>query len=205
MFCLKVADDIELGLLEPRHAAALTELVDLNREDLGRFLPWARHQTREDTDTFIGASLQKFARGDGFEAAIMVGGEMAGMLGLHAIQRPIGATELGYWLAPAHRGRGVMTSAIEGLLPLLFGAYQLNRVEIRCDPDNHASRRVAERLGFRHEGTLRAVNPRGDGVAGDAMVFGLLRDEWASRAGNHRGRTSTRTRAMAPQDEELKA
>lgn len=207
MFCIRVADDIELGLLEPRHAPTLAALIDRNRDELGRYLPWARCQTLGDTRTFVAASLQKFAQGDGFEAAVLVNGEMAGMLGLHYIRSPLGGTELGYWLAAAHQGRGVMTRAIAGLLPVLFGAYDLNRVEIRCDPGNRASRRVAERLGFRHEGTLRAVGPDRDGIAADAMVFGLLRDEWDSRveAGAGQGQASARKRATAPQDEERNA
>jgi len=39
-------------------------------------------------------------------------------------------------------------------------------------------RRVAERLGFRHEGTLRAVHPAGGSEPADLEVFGLLRSEW---------------------------
>lgn len=188
MFRLPVADGIELALLEPRHVDLLAGLIDRERGHLSEFLPWAAGQTKDDTRRFVERSLQKFAAGDGFEAGVLVGGELGGMLGLHYLDRAVGSTELGYWLARGLRGQGVMTRAIGGLLPLLYEGYGLNRVEIRCHPDNLKSRRVAERLGFRYEGTLRAVHAGAAGHPTDAMVFGMLRAEW--RAGEN-GATAT--------------
>jgi ribosomal-protein-serine acetyltransferase len=36
-------------------------------------------------------------------------------------------------------------------------------------------------LGFTHEGTLRGQLRRPGGERGDAMVFGMLREEWLAR------------------------
>lgn len=178
MFRLPLADDLELALLEERHAPELAALVARNREHLGRFLPWAWETDEAATAAFLRGALEKFARGNGFEAGIRLHGELVGMLGLHYLDRTVGATEMGYWLARTASGRGVMTRAAAGLLRVLFEQLGLNRVEIRCRPDNLPSRRVAERLGFRHEGTLRAVHPGGGEEPADLEVFGLLRAEW---------------------------
>ena len=48
-----------------------------------------------------------------------------------------------------------MTEAAGTLADLAFKTFKCNRVEIRCDADNLPSRRVAERAGFKLEGTFR--------------------------------------------------
>ncbi len=50
----------------------------------------------------------------------------------------------------------------------------LARLELRTDPENVASQRVAERAGFTREGVLRAYNARTDGTRADAVVYSLL-------------------------------
>jgi ribosomal-protein-serine acetyltransferase len=178
MFSLRLGDDLELQLLEERHAPALAALVAENCDHLARFLPWASTTDEAAVRTFIQGALLKFARGDGFDAAVRLDGELAGVIGVHHLERDVGRAELGYWIGRRHEGRGAITRAVAGVTRMLFEEYGLNRVEIRCQPDNLRSRRVAERLGFRHEGTLRAVHPGSGGEPADLEVYGLLKDEW---------------------------
>jgi RimJ/RimL family protein N-acetyltransferase len=61
--------------------------------------------------------------------------------------------EIGYWLAPEVRGRGLATRAV-GLLAgwaLAPGGPGLRRLELHTHPENAPSRRLAERSGFVHE------------------------------------------------------
>jgi ribosomal-protein-serine acetyltransferase len=178
MFRLPLDDDLDLALLEERHAPELAALVAENRAHLSRFLPWAADNDEGATRAFLRGALEKFAHGNGFETGLRVRGELAGMLGVHYLDRVVGRTEFGYWLAQRFSGHGFMTRAVAGLTRVMFEQYGLNRVEIRCRPDNMPSRRVAERLGFRHEGTLRSVHPAGKDEPADLEVFGLLRNEW---------------------------
>lgn len=178
MFRLPLDDALDLVLVEERHAPRLAALVEENREHLGRFLPWALTSDEQSVREFLRAGLEKFARGNGFETGIFFEGELVGMLGVHYLDRIVGRTEFGYWISRRASGRGIVTRAVAGLSRIMFEEYGLNRVEIRCQPDNIPSRRVAERLGFRHEGTLRAVHPAGGGEPADLEVFGLLRSEW---------------------------
>jgi ribosomal-protein-serine acetyltransferase len=178
MFRLPLDDALALVLLEERHAPLLASLVAENREHLGHFLPWALTTDEASVRAFLRAGLDKFAHGNGFETGMWLDGELVGMLGVHYLDRVVGRTEFGYWIARRASGRGVVTRAVAGLTRVMFEEYGLNRVEIRCQPDNVPSRRVAERLGFRHEGTLRAVHPAGGGEPADLEVFGLLRSEW---------------------------
>jgi ribosomal-protein-alanine N-acetyltransferase len=59
-----------------------------------------------------------------------------------------------------------------------FESFQLEKLLARLDPRNGASRRVAEKLGMRFDGTLRGARADGDGGCADELTFGLLRSEW---------------------------
>jgi len=198
MFALRLADDIVLDLLEERDADELYALVDANREHLQRFLPWARIATPENERAFLRASLERFARGGGFDAGIRVGGTLAGALGIFNVRADVRRAEIGYWLAESFQGRGVMTRAVAGLARVLFEERGFNRLEIRCQSENLPSRRVAERLGFRHEGTLRAVHATASGLSADLEVFGLMRSEWEAA----RERPGERPRTAGPEGQE---
>lgn len=182
MFRLPVDDELELRLLEQAHVEALHALVCANRDHLARWMPWAVAPTLEGQRGFVLAGLQQFARGDGFQCGLWADGELVGAVGLHYLKRRIGATEIGYWLAEAAQGRGLMTRAVRGLLAALFGDAGLRRAEIRCHPDNARSRAVPERLRFRQEGVLRAVADF-NGEPHDQVVYGLLREEWQAAGG----------------------
>ena len=67
----------------------------------------------------------------------------------------IGAAQIGYWMDPGARGRGVATSSVRALCRWGFAALGLGLIEWRAEVGNLASRRVAEKAGFRVEATLR--------------------------------------------------
>jgi RimJ/RimL family protein N-acetyltransferase len=99
---------------------------------------------------------------------------MAGLFHFHETSR---RAEIGYTLARAHWGQGLMHEALVALVDHAFSALDLNRLEADIDPRNVASARSLERLGFRHEALMRErwiVN----GEVSDTGFYGLLRSEW---------------------------
>lgn len=90
-----------------------------------------------------------------------------------------GSAELGFWVAPWARRRGVVTRAVALVLDEAFhpDGLDLQRVLWRAVVGNWPSRRVAWRAGFRVEGTLRAELPDRGGVRRDAWVGTLLRGD----------------------------
>jgi RimJ/RimL family protein N-acetyltransferase len=100
-----------------------------------------------------------------------------------ATAAPLGVIELrvgppadvGYWLAPAGRGRGVMTRALRLVVEYGFRERDLARLELYTLLDNVPSQRVAERAGFVREGIVRARIESRDGDRHDAYVFALDR------------------------------
>jgi len=64
MFAYRIDDDLELRMLEERHAQALFEVIDRDREDLRTWLPWVDgSRSAEDVAAFVGSSRQEFAVG----------------------------------------------------------------------------------------------------------------------------------------------
>ena len=104
-------------------------------------------------------------------------GALLGMVGLHRIEQR--TAEIGFWLAPWARHRGVMSRAVTLVLDHALDpdGLDLLRVTWRAVVGNWPSRRVAWRAGFRVEGTLRAELVHRDGVRRDAWVGTVLRGD----------------------------
>jgi RimJ/RimL family protein N-acetyltransferase len=81
--------------------------------------------------------------------------------------------EIGYMVAPAARGQGVATRAVELLTRWSFEELGLLRVELRIDVENAASFRVAERSGYECDGVLRNVYFK-EGARCDLAVWSRL-------------------------------
>lgn len=80
------------------------------------------------------------------------GHRYVGHIGLGNItRRAFGSAYAGYWVDGSVAGRGVVPTALALLVDHAFGAAGLHRVEVNVRPENQASRRVAEKLGFREE------------------------------------------------------
>jgi len=67
----------------------------------------------------------------------------------------VGAAQIGYWMDPAARARGVATASVRALCGWGFATLGLGLIEWRAEVGNLASRRVAEKAGFQVEATLR--------------------------------------------------
>jgi RimJ/RimL family protein N-acetyltransferase len=123
-------------------------------------------------------NLADLRRGQGskFQWVIEVDGAPAGWITLVIANWEHGLGELGYALSTEWQGRGVMTVALGRLLDDLFSSTRLERLEARCAVDNHASRRVLEKCGFRREGTLRGYF-RLAGRRVDNHLYAMLRED----------------------------
>lgn len=108
------------------------------------------------------------------------GGTFIGRAGLHITDPLSGQAELWYILHPAHWGRGYIPEALQGLLRLGFGELGLHRVIIDTDPRNHASIRVAQKLGMRQEAHfIENIFLKGEWC--DSLIFALLDREFRAR------------------------
>jgi ribosomal-protein-serine acetyltransferase len=173
---------VSLRLLEERDAGELYALIDQNRAYLSRWMPWAREETREQLLDYIRLVRRQIGENNGLNTAITVDGALAGNVGMREVDWQNGVTELGYWLAEIHQGRGIMTAAVSAYLDYAFDVLRLTRVTLRAGVENVASRAVAERLGFTHEGTEREAERIGDRVH-DLAVYAMLATDARTRPG----------------------
>lgn len=87
------------------------------------------------------------------------------------------AGEICYGVGPDYEGKGYATEAAKGLIDYCFTKLNFHKVTADTDPDNLASQRVLEKLGFKLEGRLRdrqLIN----GKWVDELDYGLLKSEW---------------------------
>ena len=100
-------------------------------------------------------SLRREARlGLCFPLVLVFEGRFAGQVTVGAITRgSANSAYLGYWIAERLAGRGIMPTALALVVDHCFGPAGLHRVEANIRPENAASQRVVEKLGFRLEGT----------------------------------------------------
>ena len=101
-------------------------------------------------------------------------GWVIGSVHLSGIARgPFHGCSLGYGLDAQHTGRGLMNEALSALLDEAFSpAINLHRVQAAIRPENAASLRVVQRLGFREEGLARDYLYI-DGAWRDHLLFAL--------------------------------
>ena len=104
-------------------------------------------------------------------------GELIGSCGLFKWNQKWNSCALACELAPHARGQGLMSEAMQAMLDWGFEQMQLHRVEAWVHPQNTASLKLLERLGFKAEGTLRDAG-FWNGQRHDLDVLGLLSHEW---------------------------
>jgi ribosomal-protein-alanine N-acetyltransferase len=102
-------------------------------------------------------SLRRQARdGTAMPFAITYEGRFAGQLTVgNVVRGAFNSAYVGYWVDQAVAGRGVMPTALSLVVDHCFGPGRLHRIEANIRPENVASRRVVEKLGFREEGLHR--------------------------------------------------
>lgn len=181
MLICKADDEVELHLVEESHAGALLALEKgwphQPQIDEPMYCP-----SEDSIKAFIRASLSAFAEKKEILAGIWFRGTLVGLIQLRcnipAVMAPVTAT-IDYVLAPAYRGKGVMTRACRALIGHAFANMKLNRIECWVDVKNIRSLAIPERLGFKREGILRQRVFYGDWF-GDIVVYAVLKSEWNS-------------------------
>jgi RimJ/RimL family protein N-acetyltransferase len=113
--------------------------------------------------------------GEGVELTILERGSdvCRGRVGVEHISWKHRRVELGLWLAPQARGRGLAPRALRLVADWLFAACGIERVEVQTEPDNEPMLRSAEAAGFTREGVLRSYL-REHGTRTDIVMLSLL-------------------------------
>jgi RimJ/RimL family protein N-acetyltransferase len=106
-------------------------------------------------------------------------GRVLGTIGSHTLRD--GVAHVGYWTAPDARKQGYTCEALRVLTHWFLYDHGAARVELVTEPDNVASRGVAESVGFTAEGVLRSRLVL-RGRRADALMYSMLPSDSAARA-----------------------
>lgn len=140
-----------------------------------KYLIWKPHQNIEETRTFLGLCIQNWQDGSAFPYAIVLkeNNQLIGMLELRIQGHQ---SNLGYVLAKAFWGSGLMSEAVSAVVAWALAQPSIFRVSATCDVENVASARVLEKAGMKREGvfyrhTLHPnISPEPRDVFGYAIV-----------------------------------
>jgi len=142
---------------------------------------WIRKAWNDpDIARFIVATPSPFAQrwASGTDAELVIAdaasGEPLGLISLRVAERDPGLAAIGYWLRAEARGRGAATAGVRLVARWAFDALGVQRLELTTAPENAASQRVAERVGFTREGVLRGLVATENDGRRDNVMFSLL-------------------------------
>lgn len=111
-----------------------------------------------------------------FAITLQDGGNVAGAIGLEA-QPERGRGEIGYWIGVPYWNRGYVTEAARAVLAWGFESLGLHRIFAYHFTRNPASGRVLQKIGMKHEGTMRQHEKKWNEFV-DVEVYGILHSEW---------------------------
>jgi ribosomal-protein-alanine N-acetyltransferase len=167
-----------LRVVRMRDVKRLETLILGNRSWLR---PWEATSpnmpTSFDIKAMVRGLLKSLEKNEGMPFVIEVDGEIVGQLNVsNMLFGSVSSATIGYWIAPEAAGKGITPTAVALVTDYLFSNLGLHRVEIDIRPENQASLRIVEKLGFRFEG-LKERFIHINGAWRDHYVFALTREE----------------------------
>ena len=134
---------------------------------------WPPHQSQAESLETIRYFIEA---ADIWAIVLKATGKVIGSVGLHKDnKRPnIAVKELGFCLSADHWGQGFATEAAKAAITHGFHTMHLDLISTYHKTFNTRAKRVIEKCGFTHEGTLRQASKRYDGQIFDAACYSIL-------------------------------
>lgn len=102
-------------------------------------------------------------------------GSLIGDIGIHFLDED--QIEIGYTLSPDYQGYGYAVEAVKGIITYAFSIWNKHRITASVDPDNIASIKLLEKIGFRKEAHF-IKSLRIDDYWYDDCIYSMLEEEW---------------------------
>lgn len=149
---------VGIRLIQQRDAQVLEDLLMENRGWLEQWEATYPGFIRPTVQSFrlrpvIKTLLTAHKRGVGVPFVVTYDDRVVGQVNVSSIVGgSVSSAQIGYWVAEDFAGRGIIPTAVALAADFCFRELRLHRVEICIRPENAASLRVVEKLGFRYEG-----------------------------------------------------
>jgi RimJ/RimL family protein N-acetyltransferase len=167
--------------LEPLREEHTDELWEVGRDPELWRLTVSIVRSREDMQAWVRTALAEQAAGRAlpFVTRLRQEGRIVGSTRFGEYAPRHGRVEIGWtWIARPWQRTAVNTEAKLLMMRHAFETLALNRVELKTDALNAASRRAILRLGAKEEGVLRRHAIADDGRVRDTVYYSILREEW---------------------------
>ncbi|HTI08786.1 MAG TPA: GNAT family protein [Puia sp.] len=162
-------------------ASMLLKAITDSLDHLRPWMPWAKNPPAnpESATRILSTFQEKFHLDEDYFFGIFnkAENELIGSTGLHT-RTGEHAREIGYWINVAHLQQGYATEAVSALIKIGFTIENLERIEIRCDPDNLISQKIPQALGFSRIAIRLNDMMDAEGNPRDTMIWSLLRKDF---------------------------
>ena len=181
---ININERIRLELTAEKHAKALYDAVDSNREHLSAFLPWVGSmQSIEDFLSYIKNCELLYQQKKEISFVILLDDALVGRVGLHHLDLQNKNAAIGYWLTKNAEGKGIISQSCKALITFGFQELGLHRIEIKAATGNIRSQAIPEKLNFKKEGILRQAEWVNNQYL-DLYIYSMLDFEWTENATN---------------------
>jgi len=203
MFNLIVDKNLHLRNIHPNDTEALFDLIEQNRARLRPWIdPYSLPETAKATRLFTIHCLfnfysnptgpseldQYFLELESYfpppvrpiDLGIWFQDELAGSIMMSWLQEDTSVLEFGYWISEQYEGNGIITRCVSALMDYAIDNMGIQKFVIGCAANNHRSRAVPKRLGYR----LHVTKPGGEVVGDfvyDRTIYGIRASAWHKR------------------------
>lgn len=160
---------------------AVQEAIEESRDQLRPWMAWTdSRRTVQACEAYVRQALARWLTQEDVTVGMWecsskryVGGAW-----LYYTDRRVPAMGIGYWARASAQSQGYVTEAVTLLCKLAFTTLAAQRVSIQCDAANTRSAKIARRLGFVHEATLRNDSRNTMGELTDTLVFAITPNDY---------------------------
>jgi RimJ/RimL family protein N-acetyltransferase len=148
-----------------------------------RYMNWGPN-TEEETKNFIQRAIasqkEQTRRNYTLATVLEMENQLIGSCGIEVSDTVNKEGCIGYCLNHRYWGQGYGTEAAKALLAFDFSQLDLHQIFATCDPSNHESAHVLEKIGMQREGRLRE-HKWAKGKWRDSLLYAILDNEWKSK------------------------
>jgi ribosomal-protein-serine acetyltransferase len=177
-FIYNIDVDTELRLWNISMKNELYNLIESNRQHLYSYLRFIENIiSPEHAIGLINEGLEGYVKGSSLNLAIFYNSQLAGNIVLESIdQYKHMDAEISYWIGKQFEGKGIVTRSTQEILKYAFEDLGLNRIKLQIAKGNTRSKKIADKLGFTLEGTMRQAYRTNDEFQ-DICIYSILKDE----------------------------
>lgn len=167
----------------PGDGPLLAEAVNASYDHLKRFMEWAKPHTEDiEAEQTVRRFRGEYLLSTNFVLGIFApdGKRLLGGSGFHLREGELSnrAAEIGMWIRADAAHKGLGPRVLRAILTWGFSEWPWERLTWRCNEQNVASRRVAEKAGMQLEARFRAAIRQPDGTRETTLAFAALKEEW---------------------------